>query len=181
MDGSSNVSKLRTRLEQKSEQDRQQIEELIRREYGKLSKNLQSIVRSDLSTIESAIRNEVEVYAARVEVLLDRMRRVDKALTKAWLRPVVVGLSLFLGILIGSWGLTQWLSSNIESLIEKRAALSGEIEEQQRTVERLKEMTWGVVLHEGNEGRRFVVLPRGSLEYPPWTVGGKPAIRLSSE
>ena len=56
-----------------------------------------------------------------------------------------------------------------------------EIKEQQRTVERLKETTWGVVLHEGNEGRRFVVLPPGTLEDPPWTVGGRPAVDLSSE
>lgn len=181
MDGSSNVSKLRTRLEQKSEQDRQQIEELIRREYGKLSKNLQSIAGSELSTIENAIRKEVEEYAARVQVLLDRTRQANRALTKAWLRPLVVGLSLFLGILGGSWGLTRWLSSNIESLLDTKAALSVEIKEQQLTVERLKETTWGVVLHEGNEGRRFVVLPAGTLKYPPWTVGGRPAVELSSE
>ena len=112
---------------------------------------------------------------------LDGMRSVNEALTRAWLRPLAVGLSLFLGILIGSWGLTRWLSSNIESLFEMRAALTVEIEEQQRTVERLQQTTWGVVLHEGDEGRRFVVLPEGTLEYPPWTVGGRPAVELSSE
>ena len=50
-----------------------------------------------------------------------------------------------------------------------------EIEEQRQTVERLKETTWGVVLHEGEEGRKFVVLPAGSFLNPPWTVGGRPA------
>ena len=81
----------------------------------------------------------------------------------------------------GSWGLTRWLSNDIESLFETRAALTVEIEEQQRTVERLQETTWGVVLHEGQQGRRFVVLPPGTLEDPPWTVGGRPAVDLSSE
>ena len=31
------------------------------------------------------------------------------------------------------------------------------------------------------EGERFVVLPAGSLSNPPWTVGGRPALKLSSE
>ena len=181
MDRTSNVSKLREKLEQKSEQERQQVEELFRREYVKLSKNLPSIAKSELATIERAIRNEVEAFAGRARTLLDGMRQVNEALTKAWVRPLVVGLSLFLGILGGSWGLTQWLSSNIESLLDTRAELTVEIEEQQRTVESLKETTWGVVLHEGTEGRRFVVLPPGTLEDPPWTVGGRPAIRLSGE
>ena len=56
-----------------------------------------------------------------------------------------------------------------------------EIKEQRRTVERLKETTWGVVLHEGEEGRKFVVLPAGSLPNPPWTVGGRTAVPLFSE
>ena len=181
MSKSSNVSDLRTRLEQKSEQERQQIEALVRSELGKLSGNLRSIVESELATIERDTRQRVEAAAQRVHMTLDTLRSVNEVLTKAWLRPVVIGLSLFLGILGGSWGLTRWLTSNIESLFEKRTELSVEIEEQQRTVERLKETTWGVVLHEGSQGKKFVILPHGSLKDPPWTVGGRPAVLLSSE
>ena len=56
-----------------------------------------------------------------------------------------------------------------------------EIEEQRRTVERLKETTWGVVLHEGEEGRKFVVLPESTPENPLLTMDGRPTVRLSSE
>ena len=181
MSKSSNVSDLRTRLEQKSEQDRQQIEELIRNELGKLSENLRSIVESELATIERDTRQRMASAAQRVHATLDTLQSVNEALTKAWLRPVVIGLSLFLGILGGSWGLTRWLSNDIESLLQRRAELTVEIEEQQRTVERLKETTWGVVLHEGSQGKKFVILPHGSLKDPPWTVGGRPAAKLSSE
>ena len=31
------------------------------------------------------------------------------------------------------------------------------------------------------EGERFVVLPTVSLAYPPWTVRGRPAVKLSRE
>lgn len=181
MGRTSNVSGLRTRLEQKSEQERRQIEALMRSELGKLSKNLRSIVESEQATIERDTRQRMEAAARRIHAPLNTLQSVNEVLTRAWLRPVVIGLGLFLGILGGSWGLTRWLSNEIEGLLQTRAELTVEIEEQQRTVERLKQTTWGVALHEGNEGGRFVVLPPGALEDPPWTVGGRPAIRLSSE
>ena len=31
------------------------------------------------------------------------------------------------------------------------------------------------------DGERFVVMPHGTLEDPPWTVRGRPALKLSSE
>ena len=43
----------------------------------------------------------------------------------------------------------------------------------------MEETTWGVTLQ--IDGQRFVVLPAGSLDYPPWRVGGRPAVMLSSE
>ena len=49
MGKTSNVSDLRTRLEQKSEQERQQVEVLIRSELGKLRENLRNIVESRVS------------------------------------------------------------------------------------------------------------------------------------
>ena len=45
------------------------------------------------------------------------------------------GLLLFLGICVGSWGLTRWLSNRIESLIETKAVLQLDIKEQRQTVE----------------------------------------------
>ena len=39
---------------------------------------------------------------------------------------------------------------------------------------------WGLELTE-IDGGRFVVLPAGALDSPPWTVGGRPALKLSSE
>ena len=52
----------------------------------------------------------------------------------------------------------QWLSRSIERRIETLATLNVQI-----------------------EGERFVVLPAGTLDNPPWTVGGRPAVKLSRE
>ena len=52
---------------------------------------------------------------ADTEAATGRMREL---LLKAWLRPLVVGLSLFLGISDGSWVTMQWLWRSIELRIE---------------------------------------------------------------
>ena len=101
-------------------------------------------------------------------------------LLRAWLRHLVVGLSLFLGICGGGWATMHWLSTTIYNRIETLAVLDIDIEEARETLARIEETTWGVTLREIN-GERFVVLPTGSLSNPPWTVGGRPALNLSSE
>ena len=58
----------------------------------------------------------------------------------------------------------DYLVERIQSRIETKASLELEIER----------------LQESPEGR-FVVLPPGTLDHPPWTVGGRPAVRLSTK
>ena len=101
-------------------------------------------------------------------------------LMRAWVRPLVMGLSLFLGISGGSWATTHWLSASIESRIRTVAVLNVNIKQARETLAQLEETTWGVTLRE-IDGERFVVLPAGTLDYPPWRVGGRPAVKLSSE
>ena len=146
--------------------DRRQIEETAASELKQLGERLRSIANGALLTIEI----DTEAAAARTHALL----------LKTWLRPLVVGLSLFLGISLGSWALTRWLSAGIQSRIETRAMLDVQIEEARATLAGIEETTWGVTLLE-IAGERFVVLPYGTLEHPPWTVDGRPALKLSSE
>ncbi|MCY4584275.1 MAG: hypothetical protein OXE50_15995, partial [Chloroflexi bacterium] len=67
-----------------------------------------------------------------------------------------------------------------EQQIEALAAVRVDIEEARATLARIEETTWGLELTEIN-GERFVVLPASALSNPPWTVGGRPALKLSSE
>ena len=89
-----------------------------------------------------------------------------------------MGLSLFLGISGGSWATMHWLSTSIQHRIETLAAVNVEIEQARETLAQIEETTWGLTLRE-IEGERFVVLPAGTLDYPTWTVGGRPAVKLS--
>ncbi|MDE0178317.1 MAG: hypothetical protein OXP36_06935, partial [Gammaproteobacteria bacterium] len=143
-----------------------QIEETAASELKQLGENLRAVANGALLTIEI----DTERATARTRALL----------VKTWLRPLVVGLSLFLGISLGSWALTRWLSAGIQSRIETRAGLDFQIDEARATLAGIEDTTWGVTLVE-IAGDRFVVLPDGTLERPPWTVDGRPALKLSSD
>ena len=148
------------------ETERQAIEELTASELERLGENSRRGARNALRTIE-----------ADTAVATGRMRAL---LLNAWLRPLVVGLSLWLGICGGSWATVHWLSTRIQARIQIAAALDLEIEEALETLARLEATTWGITLQE-IDGERFVVLPVGALAYPPRTVGTRPAVKLSNE
>ena len=162
----SNANDLTERLRRRLESERQAIEELTASELERLGANSRRVASNALRIIE-----------ADTAVATGRMRAL---LLNAWLRPLLVGLSLWLGICGGSWATMHWLSACIQARIETAATLDLEIEEARQTLARLEAATWGIALRE-IEGERFVVLPAGSLAYPPWTVDTRPAVKLSNE
>ncbi len=162
----SRVSGLTERLRRRLESEHREIEELTANELGRLGENSRRVARNALRTIE---RDTEEV--------IGRMRAL---LLRAWLRPLVVGLSLWLGICAGSWATMRWLWMRIQTRIEMAAELEFDIEEARQTLAQMEVDTWGIALLE-IEGERFVVLPAGSLAHPPWTVRDRPAVKLSRE
>ena len=166
MERTSTANDLTERLRRRLESGRREIEELIASELGRLGENSRRAARNALSTIE---RDTEEATGRMRELLL-----------KAWLRPLIVGLSLWLGIFGGSWATMQWLSRSIQTRIETVAGLGRDIEDARRTLAQLEEDTWGLVFHE-IKGERFVVVPDGALANPPWWVDDRPAVKLSRE
>ena len=159
-------SDLAGRLRQKWETDRQEIEETGARELRRLGESLSSAARSAQRSIDA----DMAAWTGRTRSLLMR----------AWLLPAAMGLSLFLAISGGSWATMRWLSASIEDRLQALAVLNVDIEQARETLAEMEETTWGVELRE-IDGERFVVLPAGTLDYPPWTVGGWPAVKLPSE
>ena len=163
------MSDLQTRLQKRAEQERQQIEAVTQSELKKLADNLRQSVKDESYIIVRDIK--------------EHTRWMNAALWSAWLRSVVVGVCLFLGICVGSWGLTRWYSNNIQSLIQRRAALTRQVEREQTRLDQLRAQTWDVWLHEAEDGARSVVLPNGTPlgKNWPWKVQGQPALLLSRE
>ena len=166
MSRTSNPNDLTARLRSRMETERRQIEETAASELRRLGENLRAVANDALRTIEA----DTAATTARTRLLL----------LNAWLRPLVVSLILFAGISGGSWALMQWLSASIQSRIETLAMLEVRIDQARDTLAEIEETTWGVTLRE-IDGERFVVLPDGTLDHPPWSVGGRPALKLSSE
>ena len=154
------------RLRKRLERERREIEELTADELDRLGENSRRGARNALRTIE----RDTEAATGRMRALLLR----------AWLRPLVVRLSLWLGICGGSWATMHWLWTRIQVRIETVAELDRDIEEARQALAQFEKDTWGIALRE-IEGERFVVLPAGTLAYPPWTVRDRPAVKLSRE
>ncbi len=162
----SSQNDLAARLRRKLETDRRAIERAATAELQKLGESLSSAAQRAQRSID-----------ADMAVFTDRTMSV---LTRAWLLPAAAGLSLFLIICAGSWATMRWLSMRIESQLQTLATLNVDIEQARETLTHLEETTWRVELLE-LDGERYVVLPAGSLERPPWRVGGRPAVKLSSD
>ena len=138
----SNANDLTERLRRRLESERREIEELTASELERLRANSRRVANNALRTIE---RDTAEATG--------RMRAL---LLKTWLRPLIVGLSLWLGIFGGSWATMRWLWTRIQARIETAATLDLDIEEARQTLAQLETDTWGIVLRE-IEGERFVV------------------------
>ena len=162
----STPSDLAARLRQKWERDRKEIEETGTQELRQLGESLSNAARSAQRSIEA----DMAAWTGRTRAVLMR----------AWLLPSAAGLSVFLVMCGGIWGTMRWLSTSIENQLQALAILSVDIEQARQTLTQLHTTTWRVELRE-IDGERFVVLPAGSLDSPPWTVGGQPAVKLSSE
>ena len=147
MSTTSTPNDLTSRLRQRMETDRRQIEETAARELERLGESLNAVASGALRSIEADTAEATE-----------RMRAL---LLRAWLRPLVVGLSLFLGICGGSWVTMPWLSRSIDYRIETLAEVSVRIERARETLAEMEETTWGVTLREIS-GEQYVALPAGT-------------------
>ena len=120
---SERLRKRREEEQKRIEAERQRYEDLIASELKQLGASVRSAAASALRSIE----NDLAAGIARTGALL----------RKAWARTLATALSLLLDISIRSWGLVQWLSPRVRTLME----LEPRIEQQELTLERLEGKT----------------------------------------
>jgi len=149
----SEILSLARSFEQKSKQLARDTEQALQIEFE----------RHEQFIIEALNESEKKISAA----INDNNQRLSALALKGWLW---LGLSLFL-VLMASAGTLWWAGNKI-------AANLAEIERQSRTLEQLEARTFGVQLIEDREGRRFIVLPKGSKVADGWKVGDKPALLI---
>ena len=154
------------RPRQKWETDRREVEQTGAPELRRLGASLSSAASSARRSIEA----DMAAWTGRTRTVL----------TRVWPLTTAAGLSVLVAICGGGWATMRWSSTSIEERLNALAILNVDIGQARRTLAHREETTWRVELRE-IDGERFVVLPAGSLERPPWTVGGRPAVKLSSE
>ena len=159
-----NANDLTARLGRRLETERREIEELTANELERLGENSRRVARRALRSIE----RDTEVAVGNVRELL----------VKAWLRPLIVGMALWLGIFVGSWATMQWLSRSVQHRIEELSIVDVEIAGGREMIAEIEETTWGVGLRELS-GVRYVTLPRGTPVLTAFTVDGRPYVELS--
>ena len=179
----SNANDLRARIQQRIDAQDLKLDEIDERTLQAYGERWDAIVNAKLPLIDAAM----EQVNGRI---LDTLRRTEAEtaqgigrlhglLRRARLRPLVIGLSLLLGICGGSWGLMQWQSSRLQRLLETQETYRRGIAPEQRTLDQLQAQTWGVWLHEDADATRYVVLPRGTLG-ETWPVILRPRVFLDT-
>ena len=154
------------RLQQQWETDRREIEQTGAAKRRQLGESLSGVASSALRSIEA----DSAAWAGRTRAVPNGV----------WRLTTVAGLSVLMAICGGGWGAMRWWSTSIENRLDALAILNLDAGQTRRTLAQWEETAWRVELRE-TDGERFVVLPAGSTEPPPWTVGGRPAVKLSSE
>ena len=180
----STLGSLQKHLLQKQEEKREQIEALTQQELEQLGANLCNAANHVLHTIESDMQKRIGRMNQSLQKSLDQTGRqignLQTSLRKIWLKPALIGLSLFLGISSGSWGLMQFLASRIQNQVETLSQLRLQIGQERQALQLLRNESWGVTLRQDKQGK-FVVLPVGFQPKAFWSVEGRPALMLSNE
>ncbi|BCX90008.1 hypothetical protein MIN45_PP22 (plasmid) [Methylomarinovum tepidoasis] len=150
-----NSSKLADKLRAKVQEDQALIDDLIRQQQN---------------AIENALRQSSnDVQRSIEENMADLNRRIRRALTLRWMPALIVGLSLFIGISAGAWGLTRYLANQIGQLLTERDALGA-------AVQALEQQSHGLKMGRGPDGRLYLILPPGSES--GLQCGGNECVRL---
>lgn len=164
----SNVASLKDRLRSKMEDDREQTESLIQEHLSELSENLKDSISDELNSIRKNLESETDR-------LNREYRKLKIVLTRAWIKPLVIGLGIFLGIFVGSWGLMQYLSSSVTSSMEEKALVESQIQSAQETLSTME--TLGVEIKK-YEDKFYIVMPEGYTVETGATLGKRDALKI---
>ena len=144
----SSGSDWRSRIRRQEETAKQQIEEVTQRELENFGERLRDTVSNGLGTIESAtadvivnVLKELRRFETAAVAQVNKNERTIEAasttstgrvyalLLRTWAVSARTGFAIFLGIFVASWGLMQWLPSEVMSQFQLLRELHQQIEE----------------------------------------------------
>ena len=116
------------RLREKTESERKELEEMMKTELEKLAFDMRKESVAVLSTTVTAIKRDVDALARETQQMLQEQGRRWRI---ALIFPLLVGLSLFLGISGGAWALMRYQTQEIQrqqAVLAELEAKGGKVE-----------------------------------------------------
>ena len=169
--------KMATDFRQKSSEQANATEQLLKQEFDRLGKCVSEALSLSGQTISDdiAARNRELSEALRhhsngmTEAMQSHRESVMRLATRRWLSVLMTSL-----LLAGTCGGVLWWQSTLI------ASNLDEIAQQNATLEKLNARTWGVEYREGKDGR-YLILPKGTEADTNWTVEKRRAVKLVKE
>ena len=176
-----NLGTLNERLQYKLQQDKIAIEAQTKAELQSLSDSLSRLSQNALDTIEVAMDAKnaalIRSYGEMTNRLHSENRRLQKTLLRSWLRNLLIGSGILVGLAVGTWGFSARLSNRITTLQTSIAGMEKHENLLRHTITELEKKTNGIVLMDTKDGR-FLVLPQGMTIKSGWKIGTLPAWKL---
>lgn len=117
-----NHGQLSNRLHQQIQAESKAIDQLGKLESIAALQSLNDEFQSVLNTIRADMENQLRFLNQELMFELHQCQRNTKKLNKllrmSWIKPLVVGASLWLGICGGSYAMMQYLSSQISGQLQ---------------------------------------------------------------
>lgn len=139
-------------LQQKLAVDRKKTEQVYKQELEKLRLYLNQESQSVLKSI-AADTKQIQ-------------GTINSFLKLCLILPGAIITSLLVAFLISSWAMTRSLTKQAQ-----------QIQQQKKTLETLKNQTWGIELYQTENGR-FIILPPDSQQQTQWRCLGQPCIKI---
>ena len=162
----SSLLKLATDLEQKSREQQQSTEKMLKAAFSGHEKSVSEALNSSLSRISAAISAHEK---GMTEAIQSNRLSVMRMVGRTWLTITLVSV-----LLIATSGSILWWQGR--QITDNYTHLR----QQEDTLAKMTARTWGVRYQESNDGRRFLILPPG-MQAEAIPYDGTTWIRLKQE
>lgn len=174
MQPTGSLNNLAERLKEKTEQDRQQMENIVNKELANLRQNLSAVTQNALSTIKSDMEREIRKSR---ETLKEQIKVLSLSFAQRWLTASLIALAILLGLAMGGLGLVKLAERKAMNLHQEISRLQKQQTQLEITVQQLQTQTWGLDLLETPDGR-FIVLPPKTIPKTGWTKDGRQVVKV---
>ncbi|MDL2259285.1 hypothetical protein LJB99_00185 [Deltaproteobacteria bacterium OttesenSCG-928-K17] len=155
MQPTGSLKNLTDNLREKTQQDRQQMENIVKEELANLRQSLNAATRNALGTIKNDMEHEIR--NAR-ETLKDQTKTLSLSFAQRWLTTSLTAVAVLLGLAVGSIGLAKLGERKARSLHQEITQLQQQQAKLETTVKQLQAQTWSLELLDIPEGR-YIILP----------------------